>query len=151
MGTLQFNRTVAYVRIGLMALFLVVAVITFAGSGWCNSVNSDIQGNWQGNAIGEDGAPIETSLEVTKVEAKLRFEPPRKCTSLGKYVLSEEKVHTYRIITPSHSAVYGWCKKVRDGVMTITQITDNTLSVTLTKNGKSVGDPMFFKRKKKSD
>jgi hypothetical protein len=119
-----------------------------AGTGLCDFTKADILDNWLGNAMDENGNPIGTTLSVNSDTAELKFGTPRKCASTGEYVMSEANVHTYRIITPSHSSVYGWCTKVRDGMMVITQTDKDTLSVMMTKNNRAVGQWMTFKRKK---
>jgi hypothetical protein len=123
----------------VIALFLAAALSCSKHSDSATN-SSTLIGNWSGvtkDAAGEI-VSVDLALEAgdDRMNGELNYGPSRNCTSHAIWVTSQEKMHTFRF----SEADGGWCRKLTDGVMELTEIGDGKLSMHVRNSKKDVDE-----------
>ena len=102
--------------------------------------SSALIGNWSGvtkDAAGEM-VSVDLALEAGdgRMKGELDYGPGRSCMSKAILVTSQDKTHTFRF----SEADGGWCRKLTDGVMELTETGAGKLSMHVRNSKKDVDE-----------
>lgn len=93
------------------------------------TASSKLIGQWAGQTRDAHGDPVAVKLviqaEQDQLKAVLDYGPDRNCASEAVWAVSEGKVNTFRF----SQADGGWCRNLTNGVMEVTEIQADTLSL----------------------
>jgi hypothetical protein len=126
--------------------YIVVIVLFLAAGLTCSthsdatSNSSDLIGKWVGATKDAAGEKVAVDLAIEagdgRMNGVLDYGPSRSCTSNAVLVDSKDRMHTFRF----SEADGGWCRKLTDGVMELTETGDGKLSMRVRNSKKDVDE-----------
>jgi hypothetical protein len=125
----------------------ILAIVLFLAAALSCSTHSDsatnssaLIGKWIGETRDAAGEPVSMDLVIEagdgRMNGVLDYGPSRNCTSNAIWVTSQDRTHTFRF----SEADGGWCRKLTDGVMELTEIGDGKLSMHVRNSKKAVDE-----------